>query len=103
MRPALTTEAREKQLTALAKNLAEKQLRDGTASAQVITHYLKAGSEREHLEQRILEKKEQLLEAQTQALKSAKRVEELYAHALEAMRTYSGGKPSDDSDEPDEE
>ena len=35
-RPALTPEARENQMIALAENLAEQQLRDGTASSQVI-------------------------------------------------------------------
>lgn len=38
MRPALTPEARENQLISLASDLAEKQLREGTASSQVITH-----------------------------------------------------------------
>jgi len=96
MRPALTEEAREKQIISLAYDLAEKQLRDGTASAQVITHYLKAGSERDRLERKLLVKKDELMEAQTQALKSSKHVEELYANALDAMRAYSGGGKSGD-------
>lgn len=89
-RPALTPEAREDQLINLAVNLAEKQLREGTASAQVITHYLKLGSTKEKLEKDILEKQKELIEAKTQSLQSAKRVEELYANAIEAMKRYSG-------------
>ena len=95
-RPALTPEAREDQLICLAINLAEKQLREGTASAQVITHYLKLGSTKEKIEKEILEKQKDLIEAKTQSLQSAKRVEELYQNAIEAMKRYSG---RDDSDE----
>ena len=39
IRPALTPEARENQMIALAVDLAEKQLLEGTASSQVITHH----------------------------------------------------------------
>lgn len=98
LRPALTPEARENQMIALAVDLAEKQLREGTASAQVITHYLKLASNKEKLEQEILEKQKELLEAKTDSLKSAAKVEELYAEALAAFRSYSGGG----SNEPDE-
>lgn len=90
MRPALTPEARENQLISLAVDVAEEQLRNRTASSQVITHYLKLGSSRERLEREKLEKENQLLRAKTEALESAHRVEELYENALKAMRRYSG-------------
>ena len=90
MRPALTPEARENQLVALAVDLAEKQLLEGTASSQVITHYLKLGSTKERIEREILEKQKELIEAKTQNLQSAKRIEELYSNALNAMRKYGG-------------
>lgn len=90
MRPALTPEARENQLISLATDLAEKQLREGTASSQVITHYLKLGSTREKKEQEILDKQNALLDAKTEQIKSAKEVQELYTQAIEAMRKYSG-------------
>lgn len=89
-RPAFTPEARENQLIAAATNLAEKQLLDGTASSQVITHYLKLGSSKERLEKEKLERENELLRAKTEALQSAQRVEELYANALDAMRRYNG-------------
>ena len=95
MRPALTPEARENQLISLAVDLAEKQLMEGTASSQVITHYLKLGSTKERIEREILEKQKELIEAKTQNLQSAKRVEELYENALSAMRDYSGHGDSD--------
>lgn len=89
-RPALTPEARENQMIALAIKCAEKQLQEGTASSQVVTHYLKLGSTKERLEKEIMEKQKELIEAKTQALKSAQRIEELYTNALAAMKDYSG-------------
>ena len=91
--PATTPEGRENQLVALAVDLAEKQLAGGTASAQVITHYLKLGSPREELERDRLRKENELLDARREALESAKRVEELYSSALDAMRAYAGQEP----------
>ena len=88
--PALTPEGRENQLISLAIDLAEKQLSEGTASSQVITHYLKLGSTKEMLEKEKLRKENELLKAKTESLQSAKRVEELYKDALNAMRRYSG-------------
>lgn len=97
IRPALTPEARENQLVALAVDLAEKQLMEGTASSQVITHYLKLGSMRERLEKEKLERENELLRARTESLQSAKRMEELYENALNAMRNYSGSGDDDDN------
>lgn len=101
MRPALTLEARENQLIYLATNLAEQQLRDGTASSQVITHYLKLGSSKEKIEKEILEKQKELISAKTESLQSAKRIEELYSNAIAAMRKYSGhgGDEEDESED----
>lgn len=96
IRPALTPEAREQQMISLAVELAEKQLLEGTASSQVITHYLKLGSTKERLEKERLEKENKLIEAKTQNLQSAKRVEELYEEAMNAMKRYSGQGGSDE-------
>lgn len=88
--PAKTPEARENQMIAYAVDLAERQLLDGTASSQVITHFLKLGSTKERIEKEILLKQKELIEAKTDSLQSAKKVEELYENAISAMRTYSG-------------
>lgn len=90
VRPALTPEARENQMIALAVDLAEKQLLDGTASSQVMTHYLKLGTVKEQLEVERLKRENKLLEAKVEALQSQKRSEELFAEAIAAMRRYSG-------------
>jgi hypothetical protein len=88
--PARSPEARENQLIAAAVDLAEKQIAEGTASSQVITHFLKLGSTKERIEKEILESQKELIKAKTEALKSAKRIEELYENALGAMKKYSG-------------
>ena len=88
--PAMNPEARENQMIALAVDLAEQQLRDGTASSQVITHFLKLGSTKEKIEKEILEKQKELIAAKTEALQSTKRIEELYTEAMEAMKDYGG-------------
>jgi hypothetical protein len=98
-RPATTEEGRENQLVSLAIDLAEKQMIEGTASSQVITHYLKLGSTREKLEQQRLAHENQLLISKAEQLASAQRVEELYTSALEAMRTYSGQELNRGEDE----
>lgn len=90
IRPALSPEARENQMISLAIDLAEKQLMEGTASSQVITHFLKLASTKERIEKEILEKQKELIAAKTESLQSAKRIEELYSEALNAMRRYSG-------------
>lgn len=97
--PAITVEAREEQLIALATNLAEKQLREGTARSQVIVHYLKLGSTKERLEKELLAKQVELSSAKTEALKSAKKIEELYSKAMEAFSRYRGD--NDGEDHPD--
>ena len=96
LRPALSPESREQQMVSLAIDLAEKQLLEGTASSQVITHYLKLGTMNYRLALEKLEKENELLRAKTENLQSQQKVEELYAEALTAMRDYSGiGDPDD--------
>lgn len=92
-RPATTPEQRELELSSAAYDLAEEQIRSGTASSQVITHFLKAGSMRERLEQARMEHEIELMEVKKEQLEGQKRVEELYVSALEAMRSYSGLGP----------
>lgn len=93
----ISDEAQENRMIALAINLAEQQLIDGTASAQVITHYLKLGSSKEKLEKEIMEKQKDMIEAKTKSLQATQHSEELYAEALKAMREY-GGHNSDDNE-----
>lgn len=98
--PATTPEGQENQLISMAMGLAEKRIRDGTASAQEIVHFLKLGSSREKLEQERLAGENRLLLAKAEAMGDAKKNEALYAEALNAMRAYSGQAPMvvDDED-----
>jgi len=99
-KPATTPEARESEVIGLAIDLAEEQIRDGTASSQVITHFLKLGSSREQLEQERLEHENELTRVKIESIESQKRVEEMYLEALNAMRSYSGNpQASDQNDE----
>lgn len=89
-RTATTLEGREGQVVSMALDLAEKQIRDGTATSQVITHFLKLGSTREILEQDRLRHENEVLRAKVDAMASQKSVEKMYRDALNAMRGYSG-------------
>lgn len=96
--PATTPDGRERQLIAAAYDLAEEQIRSGTATAQVITHFLKLGTEREKLERERLKRENTLLEAKVDSLASSARIEELTKKAIEAFRSYAGGGVSDESE-----
>lgn len=97
-RAALTPEAREQQLVSLAVDLAEKQLREGTASSQVISHFLKLGSTRAQVEKELLEKQRDLATAKAESLKSAAKMDELYIKAVNAMKSYQGREDEEDED-----
>ena len=99
--PATTPEARENQLIAAAVDLAEKQINEGVASAQVITHYLKLGSSRERLEQEKIAVETELTKAKTENMASIERIEELYSAAIGAMRSYAGQEPLEEDDDGD--
>lgn len=88
--PAMTPEARQNQLTALAVGLAEQKLRDGTASSQIIAHFLKSASPKDKLELEILECQKELLKAKTEAYRSAAKAEVSYQEVIEALRRYGG-------------
>ena len=100
-KPATTPEGRENELVSKATDLAERQILEGTASSQVITHFLKLGSTRERLEQERLEHENELTRVKIEALESQKRVEELYKEALSAMRSYAGDMPISESNDND--
>lgn len=95
-KPALTTEARESYMISLAMDAAEKQFQEGTASSQVITHFLKLATSKAELEVEKLRSENEMLKAKTDALRSEARMEELYANAIKAMSRYQGRSNSED-------
>ena len=90
LRPALSPEARENQMAALAMDLVEQRLRDGTASSQETTHFLKLVSSKAKLEQRRLELENELTAAKTKAIANAEEIKVIYEDAIKAMRRYQG-------------
>lgn len=97
-RPATSPEQRENELINLAYDLAEEQIRSGTASSQVITHFAKMGSSRERLEQERMRHEVELMQVKKEQLEGQKRVEELFVNALDAMRGYQGALNSNTVD-----
>jgi hypothetical protein len=97
--PAMSPEGQENRMIALAIDLAEKQLIEGTASSQVITHYLKLGTVKEKLELEKLKKENELLIAKTEAINSAKRSEQLYSEAISAFKRYQGINDGEEYDD----
>ena len=99
--PARTQEARESELIALAMDLAEKQMREGTASSQIITHYLKLGAIREQLEMEKLKADIALASAKVEAIKAGEETERMYRDAITAMTRYTRGSAFDDGEDYD--
>lgn len=97
--PAKTPEAREQQLISLATDVAEEQLRNGTASSQVVIHFLKLATTKNELEKEKLRRENELLKAKTENIESQKNIEALYQDAIDAMRSY-GGYDTGDEDAP---
>lgn len=98
VRPGLSLEARENQIIAAAYDLAEKQIMEGTASSQVITHFLKMGSTKERVEKEILEKQAKMMDAKTKSIESESRNAEFYDKVLSAIRNYQGQGDPDEYD-----
>lgn len=102
-RPGLTPESEENRLIAKAMKLAERQIDEGTASSQVISHFLKLGTTKAELEREKLERENELLRAKTESLQSMQRMEELYASAIKAMQKYGGHGEYEDYENYDDE
>lgn len=96
MRPALTPEADENQMISLAMDLVRKRLIDGSASSQETTHFLKLATSKARLENQLLEAQTEMAIAKKEALQSQKRMDELYAVAIKAMKNYSGNGDPDE-------
>jgi hypothetical protein len=89
-------------MVSLAVELAEKQLREGTASAQVVTHFLKLGSSRDRLEQEKLRNENELTRAKIDSYANAEDMKELYSKAMQAMSAYSGNEVMPDETDYDD-
>ena len=93
-------QARQEQLIAKAERLAEKKLEDGTASPQIIVHYLRLATEREKRQQELIEADIALKKAKVQAIENAAEIKELISEGITMFKKYSG---EDDDYEEDSE
>lgn len=96
MRPALTPEAQENQMIALAMNLVQQRLLNGTASSQETTHFLKLATVKYQLEKEKLRGENELMAAKTEALKKTDESRIIAENAIKAMRNYQGNGDPDD-------
>lgn len=96
IRRSIDPESRENQLIALAYDVAEQQLLDGTISSQVLAQLIKAGSTKGQAELKKLQSENELLRAKTESIQSAARTDEIYRNAIKAMKNYNGSEPSED-------
>jgi hypothetical protein len=99
LRPALTPEAKENQMVSLAMDLVEQRLRDGTASSQETTHFLKLASSKARLENERLQEENKLLRAKTKAIENAESNAHAYEQVIRALREYNGKGEDDEYDE----
>lgn len=88
--PPRTEEEAEKRAVGLATNLALKRLQDGTASSQIIVHYLKIGSLKEQAELEKTMTEIELLKAKKKAVESGEEQEKKYQEVIKAIASYSG-------------
>lgn len=94
--PARTDEERELQMIAMATDEAERRIRNGTATSQLLVHYLKLGTEKSRLEQEKLRAETELLSTKVKVAEAEKKSSELYAQAINAFRKYSGQEVNDE-------
>lgn len=90
--PARTIEGREEELIMEAYDEAERRILNGTASSQLILHFVKQGSKRERLEQESIVGRIELDRAKIKSLETDEQILEMYQAAIEAMTAYGGKK-----------
>lgn len=96
--PSLSPAGREQYMVSIAEKLAEEQILDGTASSQVLSHYLKLGTKREELERAHIEYKNELLKAKADVIQQNNETQSLYKEAMQMFKRYQGGGDSEDED-----
>lgn len=100
MYPGISPADHEEKMIGLAMNLVEQRLRDGTATSQETTFWLRLAAQREQdaINREMMEKQMALMEAKIQSLQASDRMEQLITDAMEAFKRYSGYSDDDDTD-----
>ena len=88
--PSVNHEDREKELIAMAENLAVQRIMDGTASNQLLVHFLKENTVRARLEREKLEEEIKNIKAKTKAVETSGDLDAKYQEVLDTMKAYRG-------------
>lgn len=91
-----TKEAREQYLQNLAMEVAEEKMLNGTASSQIICHFLNLATQKAELEREKVKADVELQKAKVDALESQKTSEELYGQVINALKKYKGISDDDE-------
>lgn len=88
--PPRSEEEEEKLAGGLAMDLAIKWMREGTAPAQVVTHFLKINSLKEQAELEKTRREIELLKAKKKAIELAEEQDKKYEEVIKAISSYAG-------------
>lgn len=91
--PPLSDKDHEAKLISLTLQMAEQQLIDGTASSQVMTHFLRLGSIRSKVELEKLRLENNLLTEKIQSEKMGQQLKEMFQDVMESLRDYQAPPP----------
>ncbi len=94
--PAMSPEARENQLINLAVDEAERRLKNGTASSQIITVLLKLATTKAQLELEKLKSDISLQRAKEKEIEDKASGDELFKMAVSAFSSYRSAIPDDE-------
>lgn len=101
--PARSPESRENELISLAYSEAERRLRDGSASSQIITTLLNLASTKAQLEMEKLRSDLRVADAKVNQMKAQEESKELYEEVIKAFRSYSGYSEEEEYDDYEDE
>lgn len=88
--PSVTDEEQENKLIALSYRQAEQQLIEGTASSQIVTHFLKLGTRKADLELEQAKLQNRLLEEKILSEQSSIEINKMFTQVMEALKVYNG-------------
>lgn len=98
-----TPEGMESYLVNLAMQRAAEMLEKGNAPAQIISHFLKLGTEKAKYEREKLKAETQLAVSRADLVESQRKSEETAARALAAFKKYAGFDEEDDEEDYDDD
>lgn len=98
-KPARTPKQRENQIINLVMDVVEQKIIDGTASSQILCHFLKLATEKERLENDKLRGELELAKARVRQIDMQEDLKSLYEGAVSAMRGYRSTNENDEEQE----